>query len=438
MCDTIVATPESSAEGGMLFGKNSDRQCNEAQLLESVPRQRHARGAKVACTYTSVPQVDETYAVLLSRPFWIWGAEMGANEHGVVIGNEGVHARSGAPRDPALVGMDLLRLGLERSSSAAEAVDIITALLERHGQGGNCGHLTPAYYNNSFMIADAKDAYVLETVGRDWMVERVTGVRAISNAYSIRRPHRSSVGFDALIESFAATTDSRLDCAALIADPNREHIGNAGARRACTTALLAARRGRLDASDMMSILRSHGHGDRLQLAWSEECLAQRTICMHAAADRPGQTTASLVSEMRPQWAIHWVTGTAAPCISIFKPALLGVPLPEHGPPPTDRFDEATLWWRHERLHRAALMSDFGDFLSAIQQERDALEMRFRTRIERVLAQGDALERRRVVADCWREALELERTWLRRAGPPQRAQDSPFVANWRKLNQIAGL
>jgi secernin len=439
MCDTVLAMPDSSANGSMLFGKNSDRQCNEAQLLEYVPRRRHSSESEVACTYISVPQVRETHAVLLSRPFWIWGAEMGANEHGVVIGNEGIHARIGAPQESALIGMDLLRLALERGSSAGEALEIITTLLERHGQGGNCGHLIPAYYNNGFMIADAREAYVLETIGRDWMVERVAGVRAISNAYSIRRPHRCSARFWALLEQITPKDDPNVDCAAVIADPNREHIGNAGARRACSTALLNARRGRLDVGDMMSILRSHGDGDQLQLAWREECLAQRTLCMHAAADgRAGQTTGSMVSQLRPGCVVHWVTGTAAPCISIFKPVLVGVPLPEQGPPPTDQFDARTLWWRHERIHRAALMSDFGKFLNAIQDERDELEAQFRTRIDRVIADGDEADRTRVVAECWREALELESSWMARVGRPQPVEDSPFVSNWRRLNQLAGL
>ena len=140
MCDTMVARPGETASGALLFAKNSDREANEAQYLLHMPRIRHEVGAGLRCTYISIPQVAETHAVLLSRPFWMWGAEMGANEHGLVIGNEAVYAKIAPQKEPALLGMDLVRLALERAADAAEALDVITTLLERHGQGGNCAH----------------------------------------------------------------------------------------------------------------------------------------------------------------------------------------------------------------------------------------------------------------------------------------------------------
>ena len=178
MCDTLVALGDATADGGLLFAKNSDRERNEAQLIEMTPRRQNAPGALLKATYIAIPEVAETHACLLSRPFWMWGAEMGANEHGVVIGNEAVHATLPAQRRRALIGMDLVRLGLERGATAAEAVEVMTGLLERHGQGGDCGHLHRFYYNNSFIVADPREAYVLETVGRWWVVKRVDGARS--------------------------------------------------------------------------------------------------------------------------------------------------------------------------------------------------------------------------------------------------------------------
>src|SRR5882757_8680557 len=110
MCDTILALPRSTGTQGMLFGKNSDRQRNEAQAVDYLPAREHSPQAQSRCTYISIPEASRTNSVLLCRPYWMWGAEMGANEHGVVIGNEGLHALSAAPEAAALTGMDLVRL----------------------------------------------------------------------------------------------------------------------------------------------------------------------------------------------------------------------------------------------------------------------------------------------------------------------------------------
>ncbi|MHB8136628.1 MAG: C69 family dipeptidase, partial [Anaerolineaceae bacterium] len=74
MCDTFVALGNSTADGKVLFAKNSDREPNEAHELVIIPRTQHQSGEKVKCTYIEIPQVEVTYQVLLAKPFWIWGA----------------------------------------------------------------------------------------------------------------------------------------------------------------------------------------------------------------------------------------------------------------------------------------------------------------------------------------------------------------------------
>ena len=100
MCDTFIALSNATENGSVIFGKNSDREPNEAHELVIIPHAYHDEGEMVKCTYIDIPQIAETNAVLLAKPFWIWGAEMGANEHNVVIGNEAVFSKIPAGKKP--------------------------------------------------------------------------------------------------------------------------------------------------------------------------------------------------------------------------------------------------------------------------------------------------------------------------------------------------
>lgn len=438
MCDTLVGLSPATATGGAVFGKNSDRERNEAQFLDFVPGARHASGAVLKATYIEIPQAAQTHACLLSRPFWMWGAEMGTNEHGVVIGNEAVFAKLPAARRRALIGMDLVRLGLERAGTAKAAVQVIIELLERHGQGGDCGHLGRFYYHNSFLVADAAEAYVLETVGRWWVVEQVSDLRALSNALSIGdRPDRISPALAAQARAEGWTdADGRFDFAGRLLDEDRDAISRGRLRCARGRTLLERQRGHLGALGMMAILRDHGEAMEGDRAWHPAHTVGRSICMHAAeGPRRSQSVGSLVSDLRPGRAVHWVTGTSAPCLSVFKPFVFGVALPDQGPRPSDQADNASLWWRHERLHRAAL-KDYAANAAAIAGERDALEAAFVARMDAALAAGDSAVTDAVAA-CWREAEAAEARWTATVTSTNKPP-APFARSWARLNQAAGL
>ena len=432
MCDTLLALAPATERGATLFAKNSDRERNEAQVLEISPARMGREGAPLKLTYITLPDVAETHPCLISRPFWMWGAEMGSNIHGVTIGNEALHSTVPAQRRRALTGMDLVRLGLERAATARDAVQVIIQLLETHGQGGDCGHLGRFYYQNGFIVADPHEAYVLETAGRWWAVERVTTQRALSNAYSVGREYDAvspDLARHAAVSGWTGA-DGRFDVAAQLIDEARDAVSFGRGRCARGQALLDRGTPGLTPQAMMTILRDHGEAPD----WSPANTPARTICMHAAEGaRRSQSVGSMVSELRPGRIVHWVTGTSAPCISLFKPVVLDLGLPELGPSPTDRYDPSTLWWRHEHLHRD-LLRDFTPGLASLTPERDALEARFRTRIDAALKTG-ALDV--AITTCWREAEEMEAKWRSELSLAHDTAGASHRRSWARLNHVAG-
>jgi hypothetical protein len=279
MCDVLVALAPVTAEGATLFAKNSDRPPAERQLVEWSPARHDI--APVRATHVEVPaHRDRTFACVLSRPAWCWGAEHGVNEAGVAAGNTTVYTTldpRGAP--VGLTGMDLVRLALERAGSAAGAVEVITSMIERFGQGGS-GH-DPALvpngrpYWNAFLVADPIAAFVIDTSGHQWEVERVADVRAVSNRTTIP-------AFDAQHRHPRQPVDR-------LVDP-RWHASQR---------VLAARPVSVDS--LQAHLRSHDScGDP---GWS--------VCMHV--DSVEQTTASMIAELRPDGASTLWTCTGNPC-----------------------------------------------------------------------------------------------------------------------------
>ncbi|XP_039280946.1 secernin-1 [Nilaparvata lugens] len=374
--NVFVVLPPSTVHGAVIFGKNSDRPQNEVQEVIHVPGKSFSSGDKLECTYIEVPQVEATKAVILSKPSWMWGAEMGANEDGVVIGNQPVSTvvTDESPDEERLLGTDLVRLGLERSSSASEAVNVITSLLEEFGQGGPCSDYLSLSYHNSFLIADAKEVWVLETGGRLWAAECVTGgTRHISNRLSI------TTKIDRMSENLKQYAKDKLQWDEGTELNFSKLFSNANDEMACLSLdhrILEdkiAQVEKFSAENMFEILRDK----------------KSSICKPSIDGDDFATTASHVSVILPKDSekpsCHWFTGTPDPSLSVFKPFIFtpNVTISRHTISPTFDEDPAKVKPRFQkavarehnlyRLHRAAVIDKINVLNQLQEMEKSCVQ-----------------------------------------------------------------
>ena len=133
--------------------------------------------------------------------------------------------------------MDLVRLALERASTAVDAVHVITTLLERHGQGGSGHEGVDRPYWSSFLVADPRAAFVVDTSGPRLAVERVDRARATSNRTTIAsfdRVHRHPrQPVDKLVDPRLSASNDILDARPVSVDTWRHIcVPTSGATRA--------------------------------------------------------------------------------------------------------------------------------------------------------------------------------------------------------------
>ncbi len=437
MCDTFVALSSATRDNSVIFGKNSDREPNEAQVLEYHPGQIFKKDDKATCTYITIPQVKKTNGVLICRPFWMWGAEMGTNDKGVVIGNEAVFTKMTPAKKPALTGMDMLRLALERAASAEQAIEVIIGLLADWGQGGICGyedkHLV---YHNAYIVADNDQAWVLETSGPLWAALKIKDVYSISNGLTIEETfdrHHPDLMDHARKKGWLKKGET-FNFKKCYSDWLFTTFSASRTRRSCSYDLLKARNGDMDIPYAFEILRSH----RTKDYHPSFPLLLDSVCAHAgnSLTRNSSTTGSLVAHLASDQNTFWATGTAGPCTGIFKPVWMGDDkvLPDIGPPPRGVYNPETLWWHHEKLHRS-ILKDYTRILS-YKADRDALEASF-------LKKAYGFEEKSNFETTCR-AFEKSRTstdeWIKKVAstPAKPSKNIVFNQYWKKQNKKAKL
>src|ERR1700687_2854917 len=169
-CDLVVALPAATVNGHTLFGITVARPLGSGRPLCRIPGKEFAPGEKVRAQYVEILQVRRTCTILGSQPEGWWGFTHGLNEHGLAIGYAPLRNRLLYPQ-PGLTGGDLVRLALERCRNAHQAVDCLTGLVERHGQSPAPGDPVGGA-NSTFLMADASEAYCVETSGRFWVCQQ--------------------------------------------------------------------------------------------------------------------------------------------------------------------------------------------------------------------------------------------------------------------------
>ncbi len=180
--------------------------------------------------------------------------------------------------------MDLVRLGLERSRTAKEAVETIAALTETYGQFGSGlpGQRLEGAYDNSYLVADPREAWILETAGIRWAAKRIEGGTAsISNTLSLGGSlDLSSADLAAHAREKGWWTGSSEAAfsfeQAYSAEGRDQEIarGRAQVRANCSLGLLREKSGSIDESWMKRIARDRSTDPSLDLdATASSCVA---------------------------------------------------------------------------------------------------------------------------------------------------------------------
>jgi hypothetical protein len=293
--DMIVALQEASADGTTLFGLNHHAAAGERHTLQIVPGQMHETGGGISFGVHAVPQARQTFSVLGVQPAGRWGFVHGVNEHRVAVGVTAWRSRLKGG-SPPLAGTDLVRLALARSRSALSAIEALTDLLEHFGcRDGGGDHI--------YLIADAREAFVLETCGRHWALLECGHTRVVTDAAMIRQDWRRLAPglFDFVLErSWWPDDGSKIDFVRCLAEGN-EQAGAAQKRWGRASLALAQQQGAIDLHFLRHMLGENYSASRDLLPAAEPLSSSFLVNLHQD-DTP---TIAWIAFGTPKVAVHF-------------------------------------------------------------------------------------------------------------------------------------
>lgn len=384
-CSTFAAMQGATSDGSVIFAKNSDRPVNESQPLEYHPPAEHEPGEKVKCTYIEIPQVSHTYGYIGSRPYNIYGFEHGINEKGVIIGNEAVKGRETPEKQWGLIGMDLLRLALERSESAVQAVELMGELLETYGTGGD-PLIRPQYFNANYIVADFEEAYIFESCQRMWAAKKIESMAHIGNLYGITDDYHI-IGKDVVKTAFSkgwCRDEERINIAQTFSLSDCDYEDGEAYFRYLRQEELLRRKEPVTVERMMEILRDHYDEYRKPLPYDVATSKMPTICCHPGGMNGCTSAASVVCSLDrgaedPFKFIYWGS-MAPPCCSVFIPQFNVGWIPEELGKASALYENNSPWWVFTELERYIALS-YDDFAPQAAEVFKTMEGEFIERVE---------------------------------------------------------
>ncbi len=326
--DMVVALGRATVDGDTLFGHNAEASESACCRLDFIAGRSFAPGEVVRTRSLEIPQVRQTNTVAGTRVGRGWGLENGINHQGVAAGCT-CYRHKLHNEQPGLSGPELVRLVLERSHSASHGVDVLADLLERHGQGAFAGCPDADAADHAFLIADGREAYLIETAARHWVLQQILEVRAASNLSTIRQDwNRISPGLGqhAIGQGWWPGDGSKLDFAeALGTNP----AGSASALRRWgrATLLLEQQNGHIDTGFLRRLLGDHYEGTHFEVDPFSSAAGPLTLCQHGQTG--AATAASLIARLKPAADGMLVLECALgpPCLSVYFPLVLEAELP---------------------------------------------------------------------------------------------------------------